>query len=139
MCNQNKPVILQKYCVLYQICCLLFHIIGEILQTLGTWSLASNMPSTRTSSRARNSPKCPWSADVIRSWQTVFASYKQKYENLMRFWEFLIYHAFSVFFALKKMLACVYCVILFKQVANTLYGRDLLLLHCIVGGLQSPL
>ncbi|POI29837.1 hypothetical protein CIB84_006413 [Bambusicola thoracicus] len=39
------------------------------------------MSSTGTASRARNPAECPWSADVIRSWQTVFASYKQKLQT----------------------------------------------------------
>lgn len=92
LCNNQKKKtqqktslgILQKYyAFLYPMFCF-FRAIGEILPTLGTRSLASNMSSTRTASRARNPPERPWSADVIRSWQTVFASYEQKYENRVR-------------------------------------------------------
>lgn len=106
LCNnlgeKIKPVMHQKYCILSQMFCLLFAIIGEILQTLGTWSLASNMPSTWTTSRARNSAECPWSTDIIRGWQTVFASYKQKYENFMRILRVLDISYLSCGFARKK-------------------------------------
>lgn len=98
----------QKYYILSQMFCLLFDIIGEILQTLGTGSLASNMPSTWTTSRARNSTKCPWSADIIRGWQTVFASYKQKYENFMRILGVLDISYLSCVFAWKSPFAFIF-------------------------------